>query len=127
MADKTLKVFDRDFWLALDRLIADSELVIDRPKGSRHPRYSYMYPVDYGYLKDTSSVDGGGIDVWRGSDDDQRLDAIICTVDLVKKDSEIKLLIGCTNEEKQIIYDFHSQGPYMKGILIPRDQEWEVQ
>jgi hypothetical protein len=27
-----------DFWSTLDALIADSELVIDRPKGTKHPR-----------------------------------------------------------------------------------------
>lgn len=118
-----LNIFDQDFWLALDRLVAESELVIDRPKGSPHPKYFQVYPVDYGYLNDTSSMDGGGIDVWRGSHVDQKLDAIICTVDLKKKDSEIKLLLGCTDDEKQVIYRFHNENEYMKGILIPRNRE----
>ena len=28
-----------EFWDALDKLVANSEIVIDRPKGSAHPRY----------------------------------------------------------------------------------------
>jgi inorganic pyrophosphatase len=45
-----------------------SEIVIDRPKGTVHPKYpEFAYQVDYGYLKDTSSMDGAGIDVWVGS------------------------------------------------------------
>ena len=44
----------------------------------------------------------------------------MCIVDLMKKDSEIKLLIGCTEEEKEIIYKTHNETPYMKGILIRR-------
>ena len=37
------------FWEALDRLAANSRLVIDRPQGSAHPRYpDLIYPYDYG-------------------------------------------------------------------------------
>lgn len=58
-----------DFWTALDALVAQSRVVIDRPRGSAHPRYPHVvYPLDYGYLDGTSSMDGAGIDVWRGSD-----------------------------------------------------------
>ncbi len=90
------------FWLALDELIATSRLVIDRPKGSAHPRYpELVYPLDYGYLQNTASMDGDGIDVWLGSDPARRLDALICTVDLIKRDSEIKLLLGCTAKERE--------------------------
>ncbi len=108
------------FWEAVDALISQSTTVIDRPKGSAHPKYPQcIYPVDYGYLADTASMDGGGIDLWRGSGGD-RVDAIICTVDLLKRDSEIKLLIGCTDTEKQQILEFHNDSEYMKGILIER-------
>lgn len=59
---------NRKFWNALDDLIANSEIIIDRPKGTTHPKYpDFIYRVDYGYLKDTSSMDGAGIDVWVGS------------------------------------------------------------
>ena len=44
----------------------------------------------------------------------------MCIVDLVKRDSEIKILIGCTEEEKSIIYNFHNKSEFMKGILIHR-------
>lgn len=108
------------FWQALDELVRSSQIVIDRPRGSAHPRFPHLiYRVDYGYLKDTSSMDGSGIDVWVGTGE-KRLDAIICTVDLMKHDSEIKLLIGCTEEEKAIVYDTHNESEYMKGILIRR-------
>ncbi len=109
-----------DFWESLDSLVCDSQIVIDRPKGTVHPKYSnFIYKVDYGYLKNTSSMDGAGIDVWVGSGDKQ-IDAIMCIVDLMKRDSEIKILIGCTEEEKQIVYQTHNETQYMKGILIRR-------
>ena len=113
-----------DFWTALDQLVSDSEIVIDRPKGSTHPKYpDFIYKVDYGYLNNTSSMDGQGIDVWVGTGKKQRIDAITCIVDLKKRDSEIKILMGCTEEEKEIIFRTHNETEFMKGILIRRDSE----
>lgn len=112
---------NKEFWELLEEVAAASELVIDRPKGSAHPRFPQLiYPLDYGYLSSTSSMDGEGIDVWLGSQKEKQLDAIICTVDKMKKDSEIKLLLGCTEEEKQIVLRFHNNSQWMKGILIRR-------
>lgn len=111
-----------EFWHALDELVEKSEIVIDRPKGSAHPRYpEFVYKVDYGYLKGTSSMDGDGIDVWVGTAE-RNIDAIICTVDLMKQDSEIKILIGCTEEEKEIVYRTHNESEYMKGIMVRREE-----
>ena len=59
------------------------------------------------------------IDVWVGSGD-KKIDAIMCIVDLMKRDSEIKILIGCTEEEKLEIYKTHNETQYMKGVLIRR-------
>ena len=111
---------NEDFWKALDEMVSNSEIVIDRPRGSAHPRFpNFIYKVDYGYLKNTSSMDGAGIDVWIGSGD-KKIDAIMCIVDLMKRDSEIKILVGCTEEEKLDIYKTHNETQYMKGVLIRR-------
>ncbi len=111
---------DAQFWQALDRLVAASQIVIDRPKGSVHPRYpDFRYRMDYGYLKNTASMDGEGIDVWVGTKD-RRVTAVMCIVDLEKRDSEIKLLIGCTEEETAMVYETHNESQNMKGILIRR-------
>ena len=112
---------NNEFWQAIDKLVASGTIVIDRPKNSAHPRYPELkYELDYGYIKNTASMDGGGIDVWRGSLPEAKCDAIICTVDLLKSDSEIKLLIGCAEEEKAIAYSFHNRSEFMKGIMIRR-------
>ena len=112
--------YNDDFWNALDELVSNSEIVIDRPRGSAHPRFpNFIYKVDYGYLKDTASMDGAGIDVWVGSGE-KKIDAIMCIVDLMKRDSEIKILVGCTEEEKLEVYKTHNETQYMKGVLIRR-------
>lgn len=114
--------FDESFWHGLDLLMRTSNLIIDRPKGSSHPRYpEFQYPVDYGYLEGTRSMDGQGIDVWQGTDPLQRCDGILCILDLHKRDSEIKILFACTEQEKQSIYQ--AQNTFsMRAILIRRDQ-----
>jgi len=112
--------YNEDFWKALDELVSNSEIVIDRPRCSAHPRFpNFIYKVDYGYLKDTASMDGAGIDVWVGSGE-KKIDAIMCIVDLMKRDSEIKILVGCTEEEKLEVYKTHNETQYMKGVLIRR-------
>ncbi len=109
-----------DYWRKLDTLVASCGLAIDRPKGSRHPRYpSLVYPLDYGYLEGTRSGDGGGIDVWIGSLSGRKVTGIICTVDLVKRDSEVKLLLGCTPEEAQHALGVHNDGE-ASAMLVER-------
>ncbi len=112
-----------EFWQMLDRLIASSTIVIDRPKHSRHPEYTdFIYPVDYGYLEGTSSMDGEGVDLWLGSAAEKKLVGVFVTVDPKKKDTEIKLLIGCTDEEiRWIDHFFNGYGDSMKGLLIYRE------
>ena len=62
-------------------------------------------------------MNGSGIDVWVGGGE-KKINAIMCIVDMMKKDSEIKILIGCTEEEKTMIYETHNETQFVKGILI---------
>jgi inorganic pyrophosphatase len=113
---------DGDFWHSADRLLAEHELVIDRPRDSRHPRFpDFRYPIDYGYLAGTSAADGGGIDVWRGSGP-QAVTAALCTIDLLKRDAEVKLLVGCTEAETALVLETANSGP-MRGTLLVRPSD----
>ncbi len=115
-----------NFWNDLAELVVNSAVVIDRPKGSAHPRYPEMiYPLDYGYLAETTPSDGQGIDVWIGSSKSHEITGVICTVDLLKRDSEIKICMGCTHSEMQTIKQF-LDSRYMGSLLIER-QDYERQ
>lgn len=117
---------DARFWEMADELVRTHPLVIDRPKGSRHPRFpEQVYPLDYGYLAGTTAADGDGIDVWHGSlpiaDEHlpQRVTGIIATIDILKGDAEVKLLLGCTEEDARLAlaqHDSHDQA----AILVMR-------
>lgn len=108
------------FWERLAELVAGSQVVIDRPKGTVHPRYpEFIYPLDCGYLEGTQTIDGGGVDVWIGSLPEKRVTAVVCNVDLVKRDTELKLLLGCTSKEAEMILQTHNNR-FQSAILIPR-------
>jgi inorganic pyrophosphatase len=115
---------ETSFWNAMTELLTTNDISIDRPKGSSHPRYGdTVYPFDYGYLENTTSSDGGGIDVWLGSlysavenASLKTLTGILCTFDTLKRDAEIKLLIECTEDDIQIIQEFHKE---MHTLYVP--------
>ena len=91
----------------LQQLVDTSQIIIDRPKGSTHPRFlSKEYPVDYGYLQGTSSIDSTGVDIWVGSSGMKKVVGVLCTVDLLKRDTELKILLDCTDTEIKLILDF---------------------
>ncbi len=111
---------NQKFWEYLQRLVDSSRIVYDRPKGSTHPRYPAMqYPVSYGYLEGTSSVDAGGVDIWVGSLGNQKVVGALCTVDLLKKDTELKIIYDCTEEEIETILEF-SNNDQMRAIYLKR-------
>jgi inorganic pyrophosphatase len=108
------------FWDYLDRLFASGSVVIDRPGNSPHPCYpEIVYPLDYGYLEGTTAIDGGGLDIWQGGSGTHELTSVVVTVALLKRDAEIKILLGCTEAEMQTILNFHNT-KRMRALLIRR-------
>jgi len=102
----------------LQQLVDTSQIVIDRPKGSTHPRFpGKEYPVDYGYLQGTTSIDSSGVDMWVGSLGKQKIVGVLCTVDLLKRDTELKILLDCSDEEIRLIQNFVNDRD-MRAIFI---------
>ena len=108
---------DTSFWQTMTDLASANPILLDRPKGTAHPRYpDLIYPLDYGYLENTFAGDGGDIDVWIGSGNKKTLTGILCTFDKLKRDAEIKLLVACTSEDVQTIQDFNTE---IQTLFIP--------
>ncbi len=117
-----MKVVNHEFWEEIIQLTTTQQVIIDRPKGQPHPRYPEMiYPLDYGYIENTSASDGGGIDVWVGSLETKKLTGILCTFDTLKRDAEIKILLGCSAYDVETIINFHDQA--MKILYIPKTED----
>lgn len=112
------------FWQKLDTIYLSSKLEIDRPKDSVHYKYSNLvYPVDYGYLKDTTGTDMKPIDVFKGSLGGNQVQAVAVSADILKKDSEVKLMVGCSEEEIYDIMHFLNQTQFQKAVLLYRGYE----
>ena len=108
------------FWETLDRFVTSSEVVVERPAGSGDPRFTgFVYPFDYGYLEGTGAVDGEGVDVWLGSLAETEVTGVVCTVDLLKRDAELKVLLGCTPDDAQRVLAVHNQG-LQSAVLFMR-------
>ena len=94
---------------------AGGEVRIDRPKGNCHPRWrDFVYPLDYGYLSGTRAMDGGRIDVWCGTLPERRVTGVILTIDLLKRDAELKRLVGCTPTEAAVALAAHDDGTHAR-------------
>ena len=119
---ENLMDYNKEFWEYLNKLVRENEIIIDRPKGTRHPKFNDMvYELDYGYIKNTKAMDGNEIDVFKGSLHNKNVNKIICTVDLLKKDIEIKILIGCTVSEIEKAYNFLNNSEYMRALIIEKN------
>lgn len=94
-----------NFFGAIDGVVANASIVIDRPAGSAHPRYpEVLYPVDYGYLDVTTAADGDGIDVFVGSAREAGVVGVAVTIDANKRDAEIKVLLDCSDGEIDSVF-----------------------
>jgi inorganic pyrophosphatase len=108
-----------EYWQALSRLVRTNAIVIDRPKHSVHPNHgNIVYPLDYGYIENSTSMDGHGIDIFSGSEANDRIQGIMITMDSQKMDSEIKVMYNCSQTEIDIVLDFLNNG-YMNAIFLP--------
>lgn len=49
---------------ATDFLNKTVHVIIDRPLGSKHPKFNMIYPINYGYIPETKSGDDEEIDAY---------------------------------------------------------------
>lgn len=84
------------------------KVIVDRPIGSKHPKYGFNYPINYGFIPDTKAPDGKELDAYilgidepiesfegrciailhRLNDDDDKL--IVCIDGIKFSDEEIR-------------------------------------
>ena len=122
---------DRFPWERWERLILSEGILLDRPRETPHPRYpDIIYPMDYGFIRNTISSDGSGVDVFVGSGL-EHLVGMIITRDYRQGDREIKFLWRCLPTEIYLAHGFINFDPSkLKGRLIlrfPMKILWELQ
>ncbi len=99
---------------------------IDRPMGSKHPKYDMIYPINYGYLPNTISGDGEEIDCYLLGVNEPVNDYTGTCIAIIKRlnDNDDKLIIvpdnyNLTNEEIDKEIDFVEK--YFKHIIIRKE------
>lgn len=102
--DEMVRVESKDY------LNREVEIIIDRKLGSKHPKYGFIYLLNYGYVPDTISGDGEELDAYllgvfepvekfkgkviavikRTNDNDDKL--IVVPIDTTYSDEQIRAL-----------------------------------
>lgn len=77
--------------------------------------------MDCGYLEDARAVDGADVNRFIGSPDSKRVTGAMCTIDIIKKDCELKILIGCTQAEMDLIYNHLNSPNFFSVYLLVRE------
>ncbi|RMH71761.1 MAG: hypothetical protein D6675_05855 [Gemmatimonadetes bacterium] len=108
-------------WLFWECLIETNGISIDRPYGTAHPEYPHIiYPLDYGYINNTTGLDGMEVDIFVGSANNG-LVAMIFTNDYRRGDQEFKLIYNCTPPEIYCVNGFiNYDRTLMEGKLLVR-------
>ncbi len=112
------------FWQKIDTLYVSLDYKHVRAIGDAHQQYSNLiYPCEYGYLIDTDNDSEVIVKVFRGTKTPRRTDSIIVCADILTKGMDIKLLVGCTDEEKMSILEFLNSTSFQKTILVHRGDD----
>ena len=108
-------------WAAWEAFVRRAGITIDRPYGSRHPAFpEIVYPMNYGFVNDTTSSDTKEVDIFKGTADNG-LVGLIMTHDRHRKDREMKLLFNCNPEEIYLALGFvNFDRRLMEGTLALR-------
>ena len=122
----TSEIFNPN-WEGWEKVIRESGITLDRPRGSSHPAHpDIVYPIDYGYVNDTDGGDGDALDVFVGSVANGLVGAIL-TTDRRKGDRECKLIYNCAPEEIYLINGFiNFDQNLMGGTLVLRATMSEI-
>lgn len=108
-------------WEQWESLITLKGITIERAAGATHPDHpDITYPIDYGYVNGTDTVDGAEMDVFKGTSSNG-LVAAIFTEDRRKGDLEAKLIVDCSPREIYLVNGFINFAPdLMRGRLLMR-------
>lgn len=72
------------------------------------------------------ATDGMKIDVYLGSSGNRKVTAVGVTVDFLERDSEIKVLIDCTNEEIEKIQNQLGGYETAVGLIIRKGEKYST-
>jgi inorganic pyrophosphatase len=98
-------------------------VVFDRPLGSRHPRWGFVYEVNYGYVSNTLAPDGAELDAYFLGVNKPLEEATGVCVAIVHRldDDDDKLVIVAANVElsdEAILEAVHFQEQFFNSVIV---------
>ena len=107
-----------------ETLFLSGKLNLTKKKGDVHDTFkNLVYPTDYGHLTDTMSNTNEGISVYAGTGDRNQITGLVIAADILMKELDVKMLIGCNEEETTAVLRFLNQTEFQKTVLIRRGNE----
>lgn len=108
--------YKNNFWNNLDKILKKSKIIIDYKKGERFNGHKNITcPVNFGHLE-SDWKDDEQLDILMGSDKETKeIDTILCTMDMVNKVSDIKILYQCTEKEKKKLFEIYNK---LQGSIL---------
>lgn len=98
-------------------------VTMDRPLGSKHPKWGFEYPVNYGYIPDTKAPDGAELDAYvlGVSEPLQEFTGTCIAIIHRTDDDDDKLIVvpqGATLTNKEIKTLTHFQEQYFTSVIL---------
>lgn len=98
------------------------QVIIDRPMGSHHPKYGFLYPVNYGYIPNTVSGDGEELDAYilGISNPIKKFSGIVIAI-IHREDNDDKLIVvtdGISYSDEEIWKQVNFQEQFFSSEII---------
>jgi inorganic pyrophosphatase len=99
------------------------DVKFDRPLGSKHPRYDFVYEVNYGYIEGIIGADGEELDAYYlGADEPLEKASGICIAIAHRADNDddkiIVALAGATFSDEEIMNKIRFQEQWFQTSII---------
>jgi inorganic pyrophosphatase len=97
-------------------------VIMDRPLGSRHPKWNFLYEVNYGFFPGTLAPDGAELDAYvLGVNEPLEKVNGICIAIIHRLDDDDKLVVvplGISLSDEEILNAVNFQENFFKSVII---------
>ena len=109
--------------LARKYLGKEAKVVFDRPMGTKHHKFGFVYEVNYGYIPNTPAPDGEDLDAfYLGADEPLRKAKEMCIAVVHRNDDDDDKLVvvadGCSPSDEEIMKLVHFQERFFDSEIV---------
>lgn len=101
------------------------KVIIDRPFGSKHPKYNFIYEVNYGFVNGVKAPDGEDLDAYYlGINEPFKTKKGVCIAIAHRNDNDDDKLIvvskGIKMSDQDIMSAIEFQEKWFKTVIVRR-------